>query len=248
MNLLSVNDVIEIKPGHKVGAEVPAHLAYENRKGDFSLRHALVTVEGDFAYLAGKYFVYRTAEDGAGSAHGVHDAYPSGHHVWCVSVGDPECRIDFYQTGCFVNRIEDITPVGVCTATGRYEKRIETPSPRLLTDEELEMLNPGIQSTVQTLRQWGFDTRDSGDGNTAQYPCDLPIPYVHILTDHQHLAEETDRLVGLLTDCGIVFSDCPHPQIDPEGTAKHPSVEASYLPLQGGIATIHVFNIILPQP
>ena len=120
-------------------------------------------------------------------------------------------------------------------------------SPSLLTDAELETLNPGIRHTVQTLRKWGFDTRDSGDGSTHQFECDLPHPYVHIITPPATMASETDRLIGLLKSAGINFADCPHPQEDPEGAAKHPCVEASYLPLQGGFAAIHVMNVILPE-
>jgi hypothetical protein len=61
------------------------------------------------------------------------------------------------------------------------------------------------------------------------------------------MASETDRLIGLLESQGINFADCPHPQEDPVGAAKHPCVEASYLPLQGGFAAIHVMNVILPE-
>lgn len=116
-----------------------------------------------------------------------------------------------------------------------------------LSEEHLASLNPGIRNTVQTLRKWGFDTRDSGDGSTAQFECDLPYPYVHIVTSPAILASETDRLIGLLENMGINFADCPHPQEDPEGAAKHPCVEASYLPLQGGFAAIHLINVILPN-
>ena len=116
-----------------------------------------------------------------------------------------------------------------------------------LSDEHLASLNPGIRHTVKTLREWGFDTRDSGDGTTAQFECDLSYPYVHIVTAPATMASETDRLIRLLESQGINFADCPHPQEDPEGAAKHPCVEASYLPLQAGFAAIHVLNVILPE-
>ena len=115
-----------------------------------------------------------------------------------------------------------------------------------LTPEQLEALNPGIRTTVQTLREWGFDTRDSGDGQTAQYECDLPIPYVHIAVDAQSIAAETDRLLALLSGRGIVFGNQPNPQIDPEGYANAPDIQASYLPTQGGWAFIHLTNVVLP--
>ena len=117
----------------------------------------------------------------------------------------------------------------------------------LLTEAELETLNPGIRHTVQTLRKWGFDTRDSGDGVTREFDCDLPHPYVHIVTAPSMVVSETDRLVGLLENEGINFSDCPHPQGDPEGFEKYPCVEVSYLPSQGKVAVIHVMNVILQE-
>lgn len=115
-----------------------------------------------------------------------------------------------------------------------------------LNEAELSALNPGIRSTVQRLREWGFNTADSGDGLTAQYDCDLPCPYVHIVTAPEELVSETERLVNLLNDVGIDFANCPHPQFDPEGAIGHPSVEASYLPLQRQCAAIHLINVILP--
>lgn len=114
-----------------------------------------------------------------------------------------------------------------------------------LSEEEASKLNPGIRSTVQKLREWGFNTTDSGDGVTSEFSCDLPFPYVHIVAQAEDLIEETDRLLNLLNDSGIDFSNCPHPQDDPEGAMNHPSVESSYLPIQGRAATIHLFNVIL---
>jgi hypothetical protein len=116
-----------------------------------------------------------------------------------------------------------------------------------LTETELANLNPGIRSTVQTLRKWGFNTTDSGDGSTAQYDCDLTHPYVHIIVTPEEVVSEADRLVSLLNDVGVNFDDCPHPQDDPEGAMKHPSVEVCYLPLQGRTAAISLMNVILGQ-
>lgn len=116
---------------------------------------------------------------------------------------------------------------------------------RELTAEEVGLLNPGIRETVVTLRGWGFETCDSGDGSTAEHACDLPFPYVHIKVRAEELVSETDRLLTLLDGRGVNFSNPPHPQHDPEGSAKHPAMEASYLPTQGWAATIHLFNVVL---
>jgi len=119
-------------------------------------------------------------------------------------------------------------------------------TPRQLTEKEIQSINPGIRSTVQKLREWGFETCDSGDGETAQFDCDLDCPYVHIMVDAESIASETDRLVGLLVEAGICFDDPPHPQYEPDASSKFPVIEASYLPLQNRAAAIHLFNIVLP--
>ena len=109
---LEEGDLIEIKTGHTVYADVPMHFIYENRKGDFSLTRSDVVVEGDFLHLAGKYVVYKTANDGGGTGHGPHDVYPDGHHVYCERVDDSFVRLDFYQSGYFTAMIEEIETCG----------------------------------------------------------------------------------------------------------------------------------------
>ena len=113
-----------------------------------------------------------------------------------------------------------------------------------LTDKEYESINPKIRNTVKKLRYWGFDTTDSGDGETSDFACDNPFPYVVIKVDPIDLIHETNRLVDLLSDY-VDFNNCPHPQDNPDGAAKHPAIEASYLPTQGGYATILLINVVL---
>lgn len=117
---------------------------------------------------------------------------------------------------------------------------------KLLTNEQLESLNPGMRYTVQKIRSWGFETTDSGDGKTAQFECDLPCPYVHIEVPASKLVDEVDRLMMLLEMEGVVFEDMPHPQEDPEGCAKHPTIEGSYMPAQHLSGFIHLMNVVLP--
>lgn len=117
---------------------------------------------------------------------------------------------------------------------------------RTLTPEEIDALNPGIRSTVLKLREWGFDTVDSGDGKTHEHGCDMPCPYVHIRVGSHCLVEATDSLYFQLAHhAGIDFSNPPNPQEDPEAWAKHPSIEASYSPVDGH-AFITLTNVILP--
>jgi hypothetical protein len=110
--MLKEGDVIEIKEGHMVYADVPEHFIYSNRKGCYDLTHTDITVGGDFSYFSGKYIVTKTNMDGGGTGHGPHDVYPDGHHVYCVSADDQARKIDFYQSGSFTAMIEDIEPIG----------------------------------------------------------------------------------------------------------------------------------------
>jgi len=111
MNMLQAGDIIELKEGHKVYAQVPEHFLYQNRKGCFELARGVVTIGGELAYLAGKYVVTQTTYDGGGSGMDPHDVYPDGHHVYCQRLED-RVEVDFYQSGCFSAMITDIEPVG----------------------------------------------------------------------------------------------------------------------------------------
>ena len=108
--MLNEGDIIEICEGHRVYADVPEHFLYDNCRGSFRIAHGNVTIGGELAYLAGRYVVYKTVQDGGGVAMG-HDVYPDGHHVFCERLSD-RVRIDFYQSGCFTAMIPNIEPVG----------------------------------------------------------------------------------------------------------------------------------------
>lgn len=98
-------------------------------------------------------------------------------------------------------------------------------------------MNPGIVKTVEWLRAHGFKTTDSGDGETHDYGCDLPIPYVHMLVAPEKLASEAKRLQAELRSVGVVTL----PQ-DEEGTV--PTIEASYDP-QSDLAVLSLYNVRL---
>lgn len=116
-----------------------------------------------------------------------------------------------------------------------------------LTSDQISKVNPGIRRTVQTLRSWGFETCDSGDGETHDYECDMPVPYVHIKCPHPlTLVGEAMRLHERLKLAGIDFSSPPNPQFDPEGFERHPSIEASYSPVDGH-AFITLTNVVIPE-
>jgi hypothetical protein len=109
--LLEEGDIIELREGHKVYADIPKHFAYDNCKGDFSLTHSEAVIGGELSYLAGRYVVYKTSHEGGGVGMGPHDIYPNGHHVFCERLTD-RAKVDFYQTGAFTAMITDIAPVG----------------------------------------------------------------------------------------------------------------------------------------
>ena len=109
---LKEGDIIELKEGHSVYAKIPEHFVYSNRKGSFKLVRSKVDIGGEFAYLAGRYVVYKTTYDGGGTGHGPHDVYPDGHHVFCERIDNRSVKVDFYQSGAFTAMIKDIEPVG----------------------------------------------------------------------------------------------------------------------------------------
>ena len=110
-DFLQDGDVFLLGTGAKVYAEVPQHFLYDNRKGDWSVCRGLITIDGEFMFLAGKYIVTKTTRDGGGTGHGPHDVYPDGHHVLCQNL-DNGYEVDFYQSGAFTAMNKDIIPVG----------------------------------------------------------------------------------------------------------------------------------------
>lgn len=82
---------------------VPKALIYDNREGDWSLSREVVTVRGNFDYLAGTYVVTRTAQTGGGTGHGPHDVYPDGHEVTASDTENMDSEVSFYQSGCFTH-------------------------------------------------------------------------------------------------------------------------------------------------
>lgn len=121
-----------------------------------------------------------------------------------------------------------------------------TPVPPL-SPEAIAALNPGIRATVQWLREKGFNTCDSGDGQTHDHACDLPVPFVHIrVCNPCNLIATADFLMVMLKNHhGIDFNNAPHPQDDPEAASRYPHIEASYSPVDG-VAIISLFNVMLP--
>lgn len=120
--MLQEGDVIELKDGMKVYADIPEHFVFLNKRGSFKLTHSEVTLGRNFDYLCGKYVVVKTALDGGGTGHDQGDIYPNGHHVVCRKLDDQKIRVDFYQSGAFTAIIEDIEPTGKATLTWTFKE------------------------------------------------------------------------------------------------------------------------------
>ena len=72
----------------------------------------------------------------------------------------------------------------------------------------MENLNPGIRRTVAWLRSLGFNTVDSGDGETHDYGCDRPRAYVAMTVPQlvgcpAALVTEAERLASEVRKLGI---------------------------------------------
>ena len=120
---LKEGDVIEIKKGHKIYANVPKHFVYSDHKGNFKLTNTDVSVEGELLYLAGEYIVTKTTLDGGGASHD--GRYPNGHHVFCVKTDKTKRKINFYQSGFFTAMIENINPTGQAELTWATKKPVK---------------------------------------------------------------------------------------------------------------------------
>ena len=95
-----------------------------------------------------------------------------------------------------------------------------------------EELDPGIRYTVRWLWSEGFDTTDSGDGESklvGDDPCGcaLPFPHVAVRVDPSNLYAEADRLWELLIQIGI---DVHATFVENEQVCPRVNVEATYFP------------------
>lgn len=107
-----------------------------------------------------------------------------------------------------------------------------------MTTDELSQLNPGIRATVEWLNRHGFQTTDSGDGETHEFTCDLPYPYVHITVPARFLVSEIDRLVELLRGRGVVVQPM-------DEDCSVPCLQGTYDPADGVGGVISLFNVKL---
>lgn len=99
-------------------------------------------------------------------------------------------------------------------------------------------LNPGIVETVRYLNDRGFETCDSGDGETHKYECDHPNPYVVVLSNESiGLTATADLVKEAVEALGIEF-------VVPSSTDtdSYPFIEASYSPVDK-TGVVYVGNV-----
>lgn len=125
--LLQPGDMIELKAGHTVYADIPEHFAYNNRRGSFKLTRSQAKIGGELSYLAGLYIVTHVTSDGGGTGMGPFDVYPDGHHVHCERTSDG-VKVDFYQTGAFTAMIPEIEVVGKAELTWKAKEFFKQPA------------------------------------------------------------------------------------------------------------------------
>jgi len=71
-------------------------------------------------------------------------------------------------------------------------------------------INPGIRETVRRLQEAGYETCDSGDGETHDHTCDRQEGYVVILLkDDDDIVEHVNKVGALLSSWGVDLSN-PH--------------------------------------
>lgn len=98
-----------------------------------------------------------------------------------------------------------------------------------LADDVVAALDPGIRDLVVALRAVGFDTTDSGDGESKPEDVrDLDYPHVFMVVPVTRIAEEARRLQAW---------------VDADGKLERWTVEATYSPRDGvallGLSRFH---------
>jgi hypothetical protein len=86
-------------------------------------------------------------------------------------------------------------------------------------------INPNIQKTVEWLQAHGFETCDSGDGETHECECDREYGFVAMKVAPEALITEARRLHELLVARGVHITE-----VNPE---DKPCVQAYFDPADG---------------
>lgn len=118
-----------------------------------------------------------------------------------------------------------------------------------MSDDDFDPANidPGIRATVLWLRERGFKTCDSGDGETkikagyneasegaGDVSCEaMPVPHVIMKTTPESMVDEVRRLADALRDAGV--------ELDP---AAGRVAQAVYCPTQQ-VAILELYGVVV---
>lgn len=102
-------------------------------------------------------------------------------------------------------------------------------------------INPGIIRTVQWLRSHGFETCDSGDGDTHLHTCDRDYPYVAMRVDPKDMVTQANELVFLLNRAGLAVVPMAY-GFNEDGDSLAPCLQATYDPMDG-IAILDLMGV-----
>ncbi len=111
--------------------------------------------------------------------------------------------------------------------------------PGCCDDVQYDSLDDGIRETVRLLRRHGFDTTDSGDGDTPQPYEKLSYGHVVVVVGPGELARAACEIGRLMEDHGLAVVPRA-PSDPPEG---HVTIEGSYSPAEG-IALVIVSHVL----
>ena len=109
MIYLELDDIFNLKEDMRVNATVPVKWVYDNCRNSSTIANCTVTVNGKFAYLAGRYRVTHVAHEGGLSVLW----RSSARHVYAQKINNPRKgeRIDFYQSLGYQPLIENVKAV-----------------------------------------------------------------------------------------------------------------------------------------
>lgn len=122
--LLQAGDIIELRKGHNVYAEIPQHFIYRNQIGNFKkLERSRITIGEDKGgmntdFMVGIWIVVKAGRENSG------DKYcQNSYHVYCQRdsklKNNFKMEIDFYQIGNYTAMIKEneVNVVGKAEAT-----------------------------------------------------------------------------------------------------------------------------------
>ena len=123
----------------------------------------------------------------------------------CPRCGSNQCYpfgpIGFRKGNFFKVICYDCIYQGHCASTMTDAIKLwnEETSENVRNDTAYEF-NPNIEKTIKLLWVNGFNTIDSGDGETHIFECDLEFPYIHIMSDQNNIVDDCKDLKKIIEE------------------------------------------------